>query len=174
MLSDEALHERLLQGDLAAFDTLYARHARPLHGFIRRHLSDAHEAEDVLHDAFLALLRDPSATRAVVGLRPWLYQVARNLCLNRLRSRRRGARALESAPEPSGPEEPGRALDARETGERLRDAVAKLPEAQAQLYTLRAQGLSYEELAGILGVPLGTVKSRVHDLVTRLRKELER
>ena len=57
MVSDELLYDRLLHGDLAALDALYARHARHLFGFILVELGDRQEAEDVLHDAFLAVLR---------------------------------------------------------------------------------------------------------------------
>src|SRR3954462_13867799 len=96
MLSDEALYESLLAGEVSAFDQLYQRYERPLFGFIRGHLADAAEAEDVLHDAFLALLRDRTGARAAVSLRAWLFQVARNLCLNRQRTQKRAGRALET------------------------------------------------------------------------------
>ncbi|MFO0624623.1 MAG: RNA polymerase sigma factor [Polyangiales bacterium] len=174
MRSDEALHEALRQGDLSAFDTLYARLSGPLYGFILRHLADAHEAEDVLHDTFMALLTHAPDARS---LRAWLYQCARHHCLHRLRDRRRGARALDAAAhEP--PEvralAPGDALEARETAARLARAVAALPDALAELYALRADGLSYEELSTVLGIPVGTVKSRIHDMVARLRTEMTR
>jgi DNA-directed RNA polymerase specialized sigma24 family protein len=97
MISDEALHERLLRGDLGAFDALYERHERPLFGFILHHLTDRHEAEDVLHDAFLAVLREREADRAVSCFRAWIYQIARNLRLNRQRSNRRAARFAAAA-----------------------------------------------------------------------------
>lgn len=174
MRSDEALHEALRRGDLAAFDALYARLSGPLYGFIQRHLGDAHEAEDVLHDTFMGLLtHDPDAR----SLRAWLYQCARNHCLHRLRTRRRGARALDAAaqePPEVAPSAPGDALEARETAARLSRAVAALPEALAELYALRAGGLSYDELSAVLGIPVGTVKSRIHDMVARLRTEMAR
>ncbi|MCC6522038.1 MAG: sigma-70 family RNA polymerase sigma factor [Polyangiaceae bacterium] len=177
MLSDEALHERLCRGDLGAFDVLYERHARPLFAFVCRHLADRHEAEDVLHETFMALLREREAGRAARSFRAWTYQVARNLCLNRLRSRRRGARALAAvAATPTAPtaDHPERALEARETAERLRRAVERLPSEQGELYALRAGGLSYDELSAVLEIPVGTVKSRMHDLVSRLRQEMAR
>ena len=173
MLSDEALREKLLRGDLDAFDRLYDRHARALFAFIRKHLADAHEAEDVLHETFLVMLRERDAGRAAVSLRAWLYQVARNQCLNRLRSRRRGARALEAvAPEAPTVALPDEALLAREAAERLHLAVARLPTGLAEVYALRASGMSYEELAQVLAVPIGTVKSRIHEMVSRLREEM--
>ncbi|MBW2457879.1 MAG: sigma-70 family RNA polymerase sigma factor [Deltaproteobacteria bacterium] len=173
MLTDEALHQRLLDGDLTAFDPLYARYERPLYGFIRKHLSDRHEAEDVLHETFLTLLRQrPSATLRT--FRAWLYQVARNLCLNRHRSSRRAARALQTiaqAPRPPDPE-PDHALLQRQAAQSLCASVAKLPAPLGELYALRAGGLSYGDIANVLDVPLGTVKSRMHDLLSRLRAEM--
>lgn len=173
MLSDEALHEKLLRGDLGAFDPLYERHARPLFAFIRKHLADAHEAEDVLHETFMTLLRHREGA-AAASLRAWLFTVARNLCLNRLRSRRRGARALETVPAPDEVIAPDLAVEQRQSAERLRKAVERLPAHLAELYTLRANGMSYEELAEVLSVPVGTVKSRMHEVVARLREEVGR
>lgn len=172
--SDEALCEALLGGDARAFDVLYARYERPLFGFIRRHLAERAEAEDVLHEAFLAILRDRVSVRRAASFRAWLFQVARHLCLNRLRSRRRSERALEVEAQvpPSAEAHPEHALEERQTREALRDAVGRLPLELAELYQLRASGMSYEEMANVLEVPLGTVKSRMHKMVECLREEM--
>ena len=175
MRSDEALYEALLGGELRAFDALYERYERPLFGFIRKHLGDAAEAEDVLHEAFLALLRDRAGARRAQSLKAWLFQVARNLCLNRHRSARRASQALEkdaASPVTAEAGHPGSALELAQTEHALRAAVAKLPVELAELYQLRAEGLSYEELATVLAIPLGTVKSRIHQMVGRLRQEM--
>ncbi len=172
MLSDEALYERMLAGELSAFDTLYERYERPLLGFVRGLLRDAAEAEDVLHDAFLALLREGKAGRSAQSFRPWIFQTARNLCLNRLRSRTRAARALTAAEPPVSTDSPGLAIEARQAADRVRAAVATLPGDLAELFRLRAAGMSYEELSELLAIPLGTVKSRMHDMVKRLREEV--
>lgn len=174
MVSDEALYQRLLHGDLRAFDALYARYERPLFGFIRGTLPEIAEAEDVLHDAFLALLRDRVGASAARCLRAWLFQVARNLCLNRQRSRSRADRALATdaaTPAASGPD-PEDALVQRQSRNALAGAVERLPVDLAELYRLRANGLSYEEIANALAIPLGTVKSRMHQMVKHLREEL--
>jgi RNA polymerase sigma-70 factor (ECF subfamily) len=174
MLSDEALYEALVNGDLRAFDTLYARYERHLFGFIRKHLVDVHEAEDVLHETFLAILRDRAGARAARSLRAWLFQVARHLCLNRQRSARRATRALEKeahSPDETNPG-PEKALEHQQAEDALRDAVAQLPIELGELYSLRTQGMSYSEMADVLGVPLGTVKSRMHQLVKQLREEM--
>jgi RNA polymerase sigma-70 factor, ECF subfamily len=149
MLSDEALYERLLGGGLAAFDALYERYERRLFGFILKHIADRHEAEDVLHDAFISVLRE---RRAVTCFRAWLFQITRNLCLNRQRSRQRAARAMEAAAlAPATPSpHPERALQQAQSTEALRQAVSRLPSRLGEPYQLRAGGLSYEELAQVL------------------------
>ncbi len=176
MDSDEALFERLIGGDLAAFDRLWARHERPLFAFVRARLRDGAEAEDVLHEAFMAVLRERERRSEVRSFRAWLYQVAHHLCLNRLRSRRREGRAHDEIAELAPPEAVGAesAFESRERAERLARAVAKLPPAHAELYRLRAAGMPYEDIATVLGVPVGTVKSRLHELVGSLREEMTR
>ena len=173
--SDEVLYARLLQGDLAALDTLYGRYQRHLFGFILTQLVNRQEAEDVLHDAFVAVLRErDGGHRIPTCFRAWIYQVARNLCLNRLRSRKRAARAICAAAQVAAPEpvEPEGALVSAQSSEALRRAVARLPPLLAELFHLRAGGLSYEEMAQVLGIPVGTVKSRMHELISRVREEV--
>lgn len=174
MLSDEALYQQLLKGDLAAFDRLYERYERHLYGFLCRQLGDAHEAEDVLHEAFMAVLRERAAQRQADSFRAWLFQVARNLCRNRQRTKERSSKALETVAH-SPPEQgtdPAKAFEAREASVALRQAVTRLPGTLAELFQLRAAGLSYEEMAQVLDVPVGTVKSRMHEMVGRLREEV--
>jgi RNA polymerase sigma-70 factor (ECF subfamily) len=173
--SDEALYARLLRGELAAFDRLYERYERPLFGFLRAQLGDPAEAEDVFHEAFLAVLHAGGAGTELRSFRAWLFQVARNLCLNRVRARRRADRALESVAReaqlpPAAPAAPPAGRDPAE----LHAAVARLPPALAEVYQLRARGLSYDELASILEIPIGTVKSRMHEMMKRLREEMQR
>lgn len=177
MLSDEALLETLLSGDVRGFDLLYERYERPLFRFIRRHHPQQQDAEDVLHEAFLTLMREGVGARRAPSLRAWLFQVTRNLCLNRHRSQRRGTRALANHPVPpahstSAPD-PESALAGAQARRSLVAAVASLPGELAELYQLRASGLSYTELAAVLALPLGTVKSRIHALVNRLREEIQ-
>ncbi|MCC6335101.1 MAG: sigma-70 family RNA polymerase sigma factor [Myxococcales bacterium] len=176
MLSDEALFEALLKGDERAFDVLYERYERPLFGFLLRHAGDAHEAEDALHEAFLAVLKEGKGGRPKVSFRAWLFQVARNACLNRARSRNRGASALEHVAQaaPSMDAGPEPVLEAKQAAAVLRGALARLPATLSELYELRASGLSYDEAAHVLAVPVGTVKSRMHELVRRLREEMAR
>lgn len=178
MDSDEALFERLIAGDMRAFDRLYDRFERPLLGFVRARLGDAGEAEDVLHEAFMAILRERDRRSEVRSFRAWLYQVANNLCLNRVRSRKRAGRAADEAKHAlaleAAPKTGEQALDEHQRARMLHEAVQRLPGSLAEVYRLRAAGMSYDEVAGILDVPVGTVKSRVHEMVKRLREEMFR
>jgi RNA polymerase sigma-70 factor (ECF subfamily) len=175
MDSDEVLFDRLRAGDMRAFDLLYERVERPLFGFIRARLGNPQEAEDVLQETFLAVLRERTRPTELRSVRAWLVSVAHRLCLNRLRSRKRQGRALEEVAH-GPPNETAACADAalvtHERSRILAGAVERLPTGLAEMYHLRASGMSYEELADVLKLPMGTVKSRMHDLVERLREEM--
>ncbi len=174
MISDEALCERWLAGDLRAFDALYARYSRPLFGFIRKELCAVHEAEDVLHETFMAVLKDGRRRRDTSSFRAWLFQIARHLCLNRERTRHRASHAAEVTARV--PEEnvaaPADVLEQKQSLHVLGAAVGKLPKELAALFTLRSQGMSYEEMADVLELPVGTVKSRMNQMLNLLRAEV--
>ena len=170
--SDEHLYERLRAGAMDAFDRLYARYERPLYGFVRAYVGES-EAGDAFHESFLEVLAGKPIDLRRGSLRSWLYTVARNECLNRLRTRERAAKVSERLkPESTTPATVDEQLDARSADVALRGAVEKLPRPLAELYQLRTAGLSYDEMARVLSVPVGTVKSRMHELVSQLRKEM--
>ena len=175
MHSDEALFERIARGDMTAFDRLYERFERPLFGFIRAQLGgDAAEAEDVLHETFIAVIRERAKRDEIRSVRAWLYEVARHLCLNRVRTRKRAARVVDALTRdrPSPIPHAEILIDVRERAEKLAHAVAALPQSLGEVYRLRATGMSLDEVASVLAIPVGTVKSRMHEMVKRLREEL--
>jgi len=171
---DEVLFARIVRGDVAAFDPLYERYESRLFGFLVARLGNRADAEELFHESFVRTLRSGASLDRDGAFRTYLYRVARNLALNHKRSERRGARAIERAAEDDvvdatahdrlADEELRRALDA---------AVARLPSALSELFHLRCSGLSYEEMASVLEVPLGTVKSRMSQMVGQLREELK-
>ena len=176
MEPDDLLVARLRAGDMTAFDALYVRYESSLFGFVRSYLSDAAEAEDVFHEAFVAVLKN--AHTDLSQFRAWLYTTARNLCLNRLRSQKRGAAAKEKilraiVPGPAAPPDPEERLIDRDVADALKGVIEQLPKDSLELFHLRASGLSYDEMASVLEVPLGTVKSRMHQLIHHLRKDME-
>jgi len=176
MDSDEALYSRVKQGDMRAFDELYARYASRLFGFLRPQVASRADAEDLFHEAILATLESDEVTFDRGSFRTWLYRIARNLLLNRVRSRYRGEAALLKVGA-SGEDDPPPPVDERVAmGQMLRaldGAVGRLPETLSDVYHLRSSGLSYEEMASVLGIPLGTLKSRMNQMVNVLREEMK-
>jgi RNA polymerase sigma-70 factor (ECF subfamily) len=173
--SDEALLKRIRGGEIAAFDRLYERHEARLFAYLRAVLGDRGDAEEVLHDAFLSVLRDRAAVFDKEGaFRAWLYRVARNMALNRRRSEGRRERTSAAAPQADAEAHaPDELLEARQLDDALARAIARLPTTLGELWHLRTSGLSYEQIASVVDVPLGTIKSRMHQMVNVLREELE-
>jgi RNA polymerase sigma-70 factor, ECF subfamily len=172
MASDEALVERIRAGDERAFDELYARYEIKLFGFCLRALPTREDAEEVMHEALLRGIKTDGVKFEDGGFKAYLYQTARNLCSNRRRSEARARRVAEALPEPPAPPSAEGAL---EEGERLRAldrAVARLPPVLGELYALRASGHTLEEIASVLAIPVGTVKSKMFHLVKLLREDV--
>jgi RNA polymerase sigma factor (sigma-70 family) len=171
--SDETLYARVKQGDLVAFDELYARYSTRLFRFLRAQLATP-DAEDVFHEAMLATLESREVTFEAASFKTWLYRIAQNRVLNRKRSRGRGGVALMRL-KAGGDEGPTPADDRIAEGElarALERAVGRLPDKLSTLYHLRASGLSQEEMATVLEIPVGTIKSRMSEMVRVLREEL--
>jgi RNA polymerase sigma-70 factor, ECF subfamily len=173
MDSDEALYERVREGDMVAFDRLYQRYEVQLFGFLIRTLHHREDAEDVFHDAFLNALKSPEVRLTPGSFRSWLFRIARNLCHNRRRSEERGKRAEDALPEPPESLSAEASLVRRERFEALDGAVARLPPSLSEVYHLRSSGLSYEEMAEVLSIPLGTLKSRMNQMVSLLREDMK-
>jgi RNA polymerase sigma-70 factor (ECF subfamily) len=176
--SDEVLYARAKRGDMRAFDGLYARYERCLFGFVLSQVRHHADAEDVFHETFVSALKAPAvAFDGSGGFRAWIYRIARNLVVNRARSSARGARALVavgvSAAAQPGAAGSDDAIADHEMRRALDDAVARLPPALAEVFHLRASGLRYEEIADVLQIPLGTLKSRMNQMVGHLREELK-
>lgn len=166
--TDADLILRYAAGDQAAARALTLRHAPALLSLARRLLGDAAEAEDVTQETFLRLWRLAPDWEDRAALRTWLYRVATNLCLDRLRRRR----PLSAEPVPEiADEAPGadRRLEAGERAQALRDALAELPERQRAAIVLRhLEDRSNPEIAETLDVSVEAVES----LLARGRRAL--
>jgi RNA polymerase sigma-70 factor (ECF subfamily) len=173
MDSDEALYTRVRRGDMRAFDELYERYATRLYGFLHSILRSRADAEDVFHEAFLRALEAEAERMQPGGFRAWLYRIARNRALNVLRGEQRGARAVAALPAPEGDRPADDRLAGHEADVALAGAVSRLPPALSEVFHLRSSGLSYEEMAEVLEIPLGTIKSRMNQMVTVLREEMK-
>ena len=180
--SDEALAARVrATGDAEAFAVLVTRYRARLIALSRRMLADSRggpdEAEDVAQEAFVAAYDRRGSYRRGEPFRPWLYRIALNRCLDRLRtqSRRPALRSWEAvAAEPQAAEEgPLTALLTEEREGRLQEAVAALPPKYRAVFLLRhLDDLSYEEIAAATELPLGTVKTHLFRARALLRAAL--
>jgi len=142
------------------------RHGREIHAYLWRFLGDAQDAEDALQETFVRALRYRG--RPVAEPRAWLYTVAGNVARTQLRRRRRESAVLTpldvEAPAPEG-------AAARDRWEPVRRAVDALPSKQRQALLLRRyQGLSYGEIARVLGGSADSARANVYLAVRKLRK----
>ena len=178
-VSDETLAERVrADGDTAAYGQLVDRYRGRLVALARRMLNGSmEEAEDVVQDAFVAAYHRRSTYRPGDPLRPWLYRIAINRCVDRLRARARrpGISALEDSPEAvSSAGSPLGSLLAVERERRLQKAVDELPPKYRAVFLLRhLDDLSYEDIAKATELPLGTVKTHLFRARAQLREALE-
>jgi RNA polymerase sigma-70 factor, ECF subfamily len=177
--SDEDLLLALRGGDKAALGPLVRRYERELFGYLARYLRDETLAADVFQLTFLAVFRKILQYEPGRPARPWLYAVATNQAIDA--SRRKARRPDQTAPDGfddgAGPfaaltanlPDPADETEAAETRARVRAAVDELPDALRQTVVLAYfQGLKYSDVAEALGVPVGTVKSRLHAAVAKL------
>lgn len=183
MESDEALYRDVRKGSAAAFEILYAKYEGPLFTFLLRRLGNRQEAEDVFHETMISIYRGPEALEGKGSFAAWLYKVALNLSLNRARSKKREKAALAkvfpfeterlttegSEAAVLERESEGQAL-AQEA--RVKDSAKDLSPPLRQVFELRSEGKSYEEMSEIVGVPVGTIKSRINKMMSELRKEV--
>lgn len=182
--SDEELVRRFKEGDRAAYSELVVRYQNRVFGMCIRWMGDRAVAEEVAQDVFLALFKALPRFRGDAQLSTWVYRVTVNHCKNRDLYRRRRAHGRHESFDgtPQDVEAPVKqyADDRAETdalthkteaSEQLQLALDALDEDQRQIIVLRdIEDLSYEEIADILELPKGTVKSRLH----RARHELAR
>jgi RNA polymerase sigma-70 factor (ECF subfamily) len=182
-VADEELVVRVQAGDPSALRELMTRYQRPLYGFLFRLLRSAEDADDLFQETFMRVLKHAARFDTSRRFRPWLYSIAGNLVRNAYRSRS----YRETVPI-DRPDEDGGSLAARlagrsqlpvdeaqraESRQIVNDAVGKLPDkGRAALVLYYYQGLSYEEVSVALEIPLGTVKSRIHNAMARLDKAL--
>lgn len=175
---DASVMARIRAGEDAAVALLYDRYAPLALGLATKIVRDTLEAEDVVHDGFVAVVEradqfDPSRGSVVA----WLVTTVRNLALDRARRRTRRAQIVddELRHEPQEPPADPETLSGAEAERaRVREALATLsPSQRATLEVAFFEGLSYPEIAAREGVPLGTVKSRAARALSALRAALD-
>lgn len=172
LMSDEELLSSSLEGNLVAFDLLVDRYYDRLYGYLLRFLKDSDMAEDLLQETFLRVWKKRGEFKNIASFSTWIYTIAGNLARSEWRRRKRW-RMVRLGPGDSEDEpeielaarggEPDRTVENRLAVKELSEEVARLPERYRQVVVLRdIQGMTYEEIAGIVRVPVGTVKSRLN------------
>jgi RNA polymerase sigma-70 factor, ECF subfamily len=174
--SDAELVARVAQGSEGALRELFERHGGAVVALARRMLSDRQDAEEILQDTFLSLHRHAAAfDEARASLRTYLFAIARNLCLTRLRKRSSRPRKLESADPHDVAFQAAVGTDHDLLpGIAVRAALARLEDDErALLEAAFYGGYSHRELAEMHALPLGTVKSRLRRALVKLRAYLD-
>jgi RNA polymerase sigma-70 factor (ECF subfamily) len=185
--SDRELMLRVRGGDAEAFATLVSRHQKPLINFFyRRVYWDRSAAEDLAQDVLMRLWNARERYRPDAKFTSYLYRVAGNLVIDRARHRRaapppvsidaaHGANAELRLIEGLAAEavEPGEQAARREWVERIKGALSGLSEEHREVFVLaHLQGMPYPQISEVLDIPVGTVKSRMHAAVRKLRGAL--
>jgi RNA polymerase sigma-70 factor (ECF subfamily) len=183
-VTDEQLLQTYRQtGDREAFALLVYRYERELYNYLRRYLGNAEMAEDVFQATFLLVHRRCDQFHSERKFRPWLYTIATNQAIDARRRTKRHKMLSLDTPRDQENDEVGQLVNMLETAEAnpldttldeerknlIRSTLEQLPE---QLYAVVQlvyyQGMKYREAAEVLGIPVGTVKSRVHAAISQL------
>ena len=161
--SDEAAWlARCRQGDERAMDAIVARHRKRIIRVAANVLRDSHEAEDVAQEAFLKAFRELHRLREDNAFSGYLYRICVRMCMDKLRSRRAETVEFECAEDGLAENIETRVLVAR--------LLDRLPaELRMTLVLREMEQLSYDEVAEVMGVPVGTVRSRLHTARERFR-----
>jgi len=180
--TDEELVAAFQQGDAGAFDALVSRWDGKIHGAIYRVVGPDDDARDLCQEAFLKAYRGLGTFKREARFSSWLYQIALNVCRDRLR-RRRGKIAVSldeveearngglriAAPSPLD------LVEARDMRQLVAEAMAALTTDEREVVILKEyQDLTFAEIAAVLDVPLSTVKTRLYRGLAQLRHRLER
>lgn len=172
-MSDEDLMSAFQAGTSEAFDVLVQRYKDPLSSYIYRFLGDMKECEDLLQETFLRVFRNRYSYRRIAKFSTWLYTIAGNLARSEYRKRKR--RRIQSIQSVNREDEeyeleipddsflPDSYTEGLIQERFIQNALTKIPEEFREVVVLRdIQQLSYEEIAEITGLPMGTVKSRIN------------
>lgn len=189
--TERELVEKARSGDEDAFGVLMRRHYEPVFRLVHSILRDEHGARDVCQEVWLTVWNSIGGFRGEAKFSTWLHPIATRRAIDHLRRRRRwysrflpfasdveatgddSAERFATAPEPQDDSTPARDLEVAERNARFERAIDSLPPKHRAVLALREiQGLSYDEIAGQLGVARGTVMSRLFHARRLLAKKL--
>lgn len=181
-INDRRLIADCLAGQTSAFGELVRRHQDRLYNAIYRVVENAEDAYDVVQEAFLNAYQSLNSFKGDAEFFTWLYRIAFNAAISLKRKRKAVLRFDWGLGEKGGPEpidesafsQPGMAMERSEEDASLQTALNRLsPEHRAVLVLKDLEGQKYEEIAEILDVPIGTIRSRLHRARVELRELLE-
>lgn len=172
--SDESLHAAYCSGDMAAFDSLYARYRRPLYLFLLRRGHAESTAEDIFHDCWVKVI-DYRQKFDGNNFRAWVYSVARNLSIDMFR--REALRSTSTFDDNSNSNAHFSTQKIQEDVdciELIKSSVAVLPVEQRDVFLLQQEGgLSLQQIADLMAVGRETIKSRLRYAMNQLRQLME-
>jgi RNA polymerase sigma-70 factor (ECF subfamily) len=171
--SDLQLIRKCKRGHEPSFEKLLERYRSPVYGLCYRMTRSAEDARDLAQEIFIKVFSLLDRYDETYAFSSWLFKIATNHCIDHLRRNRLRFLPLEQQSGPSGEEfelqlpdsgpQPDRVLERKEAMDRLEEVISSLPPHYRIITLLRHdQQLSYEEIATILDLPLGTVKARIH------------
>lgn len=181
--TDEELVARSRGGDLESFNQLVLRWERPIYALAYRVIGREEDARDVAQETFLRAFRALSGFKGQAKFSSWLYRITLNLCRDWIRRERRtpvaqmpeGLDLIEMAGEATPSESIEDLVARKEIGRAVARAMATLPEDQRTAIILKEyHGLTFQEIAELLDCPLSTVKTRLYQGLSVLRKQLDR
>ena len=183
---DRALIERCMRNDAAAFDEVVSRFKNKVYSYILRMVGSEQDAEDITQEVFIRMYTSLASFRSQASLNTWLFRIASNLCIDHYRRGKKHQNVAYSLDEPIDGDDsaqtrelpdttydPYRLLEQGEMSTQIEQALAKMPEKLRSVILLHdIEGLQYDEIAQVVGCPLGTVKSRLFNARTQLRELL--
>jgi RNA polymerase sigma-70 factor (ECF subfamily) len=186
-LSDQEVVLQAREGRQAAYRELIRRYERPIFALIFRMVRDRELAEDLSQETFVKALNAIGSYRPEFKFSSWIFKIANNAAIDHLRRRELDTLSLEGSPHAATPEamqatalqignreeSPLEAVEARELGSAIEAAIGRLrPEYRSCILLRHVEGRAYEEIAEILDLPLGTVKTYIHRARNELRQML--
>ena len=186
-VSDQQVVVFAQEGREDAYRELIRRYERPVYSLIYRMVRDNETSEDLAQETFIKVLNNINRYRPEFKFSSWLFKIANNITIDHLRRRQLDTISIEGAPDAvtgermratavavaSGGESPLEELESRELGASIEEAIAKLrPEYRACIILRHVEDYSYDEIAEIVKLPLGTVKTYIHRARQELREHL--
>ena len=186
--TDKEVGQWAREGQERAYRELVRRYQRPIFSLIYRMVRDRERAEDLTQETFVKVLNALDSYRPEYKFSSWIFKIANNAAIDQLRRKELDTLSLDGAPDATtsdrregtsiqladGAESPLQELEARELGSQIERAIAQLrPQYRSCILLRHVEGYAYEEIAEMLELPLGTVKTYIHRARVELRTMLE-